>query len=617
MNRNPIRNRRGRRRTQTPAAVGEPKRPEAPGATPAPKKVFLPRAISVVQLADALQVSPIEVMKQLIRRGVMASVNQVVDYDTATAVARDFNFEVEEPPKPQRQASVARPSVIAQKDQKDLKIRPPVVTILGHVDHGKTTLLDAIRKTNVVASEVGGITQHIGAYQIEQQEQKITFLDTPGHEAFTAMRARGAQVTDIAILVVAADDGVMPQTVEAIDHVKAAGVPIIVAINKIDKPEANPERVKQQLTEHGLVIEEWGGDVIAVPVSAKQKIGIKELLDNILVVAEVSELKANPNQPAEGVVIEAKLDNTRGPVATVLVRTGTLKLGDIAVVGGTWGRIKAMFSDSGKRIKRAEPSTPVEVLGLDKVPMAGDRFQVATSEKSARSMMLQERPTLREGAPTTLETALSQVTTKGIKELNIVLKTDVQGSIEPIRDSLEGLSTEKARLKVLHVGTGSITEGDILLAIASKGIVIGFNSRPEPGARHLAETEGVDIRFYNIIYNLVDDVRKALEGILEPVITEVREGVGEVKAIFPAGKQGKVAGVFVSEGKLARGAPVRVIRGGKVLHTSSIASLRHFKEDVREMNAGMECGVAVEGFQDFQPGDILETFRKTKAGQPA
>jgi translation initiation factor IF-2 len=589
---------------KTPVAGKPEAKPEAKRA------VVLPRRLTVKQLADILGVSGIDAIKCLMRNGVMANINQVVDYETAAIVAADLGFESKEEP----QAPQAAPKPRIAETGKGIKLRPPVVTIMGHVDHGKTKLLDAIRQTNVVDTEAGQITQHIGAYQVEIHGQKITFLDTPGHEAFTAMRARGAQVTDIAILVVAADDGVMPQTLEAINHAKAAGVPIVVAINKIDKPTANPDRVKQQLAENGVIIEEWGGDVIAVPVSAKRGDGIPDLLENLLIVAEILELKADPDRPAIGVVIEARLDSSRGPMATVLVQTGTLEIGDYVVVGDIWGKVKAMFDDKGKRVKKAGPSTPVGVLGLSSVPQAGDSLTVVSGEKEARAEV-QRQQKEKEMSSTSkvpkLSNLFAQIQAGNVKELNIILKTDVQGSIEPIRDSLERLGSGEVKVRIVHSGSGSITENDVLLAIASKGIIIGFNARPEPGAKRLAEQEGVDIRSYQVIYTLVEDVEKALAGMLEPTYVDVVEGHGEVRATFST-RQGKIAGVYVTDGKIGRGASARVLRKGQPVFEGQVSSLKHFKENVREIAAGFECGVGVEGFPEFEVGDIIETYRKEK-----
>ncbi len=570
-------------------------------------QIVLPPSLTVRQLAELLQVSSIEVIKQLMRNGIMANINRVLDFETAALVAAVYGREAR---KQVTRMAVKRPTPTGAGK---LSLRPPVVTIMGHVDHGKTSLLDAIRQSNVTATEAGAITQHIGAYQVEVGSKKITFLDTPGHEAFTAMRARGAQVTDIAVLVVAADDGVMPQTIEAIDHARAADVPIVVAINKIDKPEANPERVKQQLADLGLVIEEWGGDVICVPVSAKKKQGINDLLENILVLAEIMELKAETDCPAEGVVIEAKLDKSRGSVATLLVQKGVLKFGDIMVAGDTWGKVKAMSSDLGKHLKKAEPATPVEILGLNGVPQAGDSFKVVDSEREARQI-LEKRQAEREAVrarAVSLTGISAQIGAGKTKELNIILKTDVQGSIEPIKDSLERLSDEKVRVRVIHSASGTVSESDVLLAVASKAIIIGFNTRTEPGAQKLAELEGVSIRYYNVIYELVDDVSRALKGMLEPTYVEVLEGQAEVLAVFDTAKKGKVAGVMVKEGRVRRDALARVVRKGRVVCESKIISLRRFKEDVKEVAAGFECGVGVEGFSDFQVGDVIQVLGRT------
>jgi translation initiation factor IF-2 len=482
---------------------------------------------------------------------------------------------------------------------------------MGHIDHGKTSLLDAIRQTNVIATEAGGITQHIGAYQVEIDSRKITFIDTPGHEAFTAMRARGAQVTDIAVLVVAADDGVMPQTIEAISHARAAGVPIVVAINKIDKPNANVEQVKKQLSEQGLLIEEWGGDVICVPISAKKKQGISELLENILIVAEMLELKANPHCSASGAIIEAGLDRTKGPIATVLVQNGTLSIGDNVVVGDTWGKVKAMFTDAGKRVKSSGPATPVKILGLNGVPRAGDILKVVSCEREAKIVAQKRRQEKQLQTGVISLDNLSSRIQQG-KELNIVLKADVQGSIEPLRNSLEQLEMDKLKVHIIHSGSGSITEGDVLLALASKGIVIGFNTRPDPGAKQLAELEGVDIRCYEVIYDLADDVEKALKGMLEPSYIEVIEGRAEVRAVFSSSKHGKVSGAYVQSGKVSRGALARIFRQGQKVHQSSVSSLRRFKDDVKEVEAGFECGIGIEGFSQFEIGDIIEVYKKEK-----
>jgi translation initiation factor IF-2 len=608
-----------------PGKVVEPlaKRVSENSSSPKVPSIEIPHALSVRQLADLLQTSAVDIIKRLMRNGIMANINQVINYEAAAAVAADFGYETHPKPGPaQKTASVIgeiKRQQLQGAELSGLRPRPPVVTIMGHVDHGKTRLLDAIRQTNVMATEAGSITQHIGAYQVEVNGQKITFLDTPGHEAFTAMRARGAQVTDITILVVAADDGVMPQTLEAINHARAAEVPIMVAINKIDKPNANPELVKQQLADAGLLIEEWGGDTVCVLVSAKEKKGISELLENLLVVAEMESLKANPSRPVVGVVIEAGLDKTKGPLATVLVHSGSLRLGDTVVVGTTWGRVRAMFNDMGKRLRKAEPATPVEVLGLNSVPQVGDTLIVVAGEREAR-VLTQERQLETQQQLSQLPKSVSlnnlfdQISTGQVKELNIILKTDVQGTIEPIRSSLERLGTEKVRVRIIHSGSGNITESDVMLAIASKGLIISFSCGAEAGARRLADVEGVDIRCYDVIYNLVGDVDKALKGMLEPTYVEVIDGHAEVRAIFSAGKREKIAGVYVTEGKVGRGVSVRVWRQEQTVGQSIISSLRRFKDDAKEVTAGYECGVGIKDFDDFQVGDILEFFRSEKAG---
>jgi len=568
-------------------------------------QVELPPSITVKQLADVLKVEPVKIIKQLMRKGIMANINQTLDFDTASITAADFGYAAKA--EKERRALPSRKG----KGKGKLSVRPPVVTVMGHVDHGKTSLLDVIRKTNVTAHEAGAITQHIGAYQALVDGRKITFLDTPGHEAFTAMRARGAQVTDIVILVVAADDGVMPQTVEAINHARAAKVPIVVAINKIDKPDANPERVKQQLADLGLVVEEWGGDTVCVPISAKREQGISDLLENLFLVADILELKADADRAAEGVVIEAKLDKTKGPLATFLVQKGTLKRGDVVVAGGAWGKIKAMFDDTGKQVHKAEPSTPVKVLGLNEVAKSGDLFIVLPDEHEARSIVEEQKYSrLR---PTLSLSALSSQISKGqMKELNIVLKTDVEGSIEPIKTSVERLGTEKTKARVIHAASGSITEGDVLLASASKGIIIGFNTPASPGATQLANVEAVGIQHYDVIYKLIEDMDRTLKGMLEPTYTEVLRGRAEVRAVFPSSKLGKIAGVYVTEGKIWRDAQVKILRQNKTVGESRVSSLKRFKEDVPEVSAGLECGLGIEGSIDFQTGDIIEFYRKER-----
>ncbi|MDZ4230488.1 MAG: translation initiation factor IF-2 [Dehalococcoidales bacterium] len=590
-------------------------------ATPSssqPRVIEIPRVISVEQLAELLQVSGVEVIKRLMSNGIMANINQTIDYEAAAAVAAHLNYEAHPQPQKGRKSTTLVREAKRQQLQQDkelgnLKPRPPVVTVMGHVNHGKTRLLDAIRKTHVMDTEAGGITQHIGAYQVEIDGQKITFLDTPGHEAFTAMRAHGAQITDIAILVVAADDGVMPQTLEAINHARAAGVPIVVAINKIDKADANPELVKQQLNEAGLLIEEWGGDTICVPISARENLGVPELLENLLIVAEMEELNADPARPAEGVVIEAKMDKTKGPLATVLIQNGTLRPGNTVVVGNTWGRVKAMFNDLGKQVRKAEPSTPVEILGLNSVPQEGDTMTAVAGERQAKALLEKRQTEMQAGAVSsrsvTLGNLFEQVKTGQVKELNIILKTDVQGSIEPIVTSLEQLSTDEVKVRIIHSSTGNVTESDVMLAIASKGLIIGFNADSEPGARRLAALESVSIRNYDVIYNLLNDIAKALKGMLQPTKVEVIDGRAEVRAVFTAGKREKAAGVYVTEGKVIRGVSVRVRRGTGVVHESTVISLKRFKDDVREVATGYECGVGVKDFNDFEVGDILEFFR--------
>ncbi|MFC1935674.1 translation initiation factor IF-2 [Chloroflexota bacterium] len=570
----------------------------------------IPDAISVARLAKLMNASPIELMKQFMRAGIMANINQVVDFNTAAAVVPGFGFRampLAETPKHSKDIETEG------EDPALLEPRPPVVTILGHVDHGKTTLLDAVRKTRVAEREVGGITQHIGAYQVEYRGQRITFLDTPGHEAFTAMRARGAEVTDIAVLVVAAGDGVMPQTLEAMAHAKAAGVPIIVVINKIDLPDADQERVKRQLAENNLLIEEWGGDVVAVSVSAKSGNGIEDLLENILVVAEVAELKANPQRLARGVVVEANLDKSRGPVATVLVKTGTLKVGDHLVIGTTRGKVKALVNDSGQRIKRATPSMPAEVLGINQLPEAGDTFLVAESERQSR-VMVEERQRQQQarGPAVSLEEMFSRIRAGEAKDLDLIIKADAQGSVEALRDALNQLSTDKAQVRIIHAASGTITEADVFLAVASQAIIIGFNTTLESGARHVAEVERVEIRFYNVIYTLLEDIQNTLEGLVQPTLRDIVEGHATVRAVFSRSRRSKVAGLYVTDGRLLRNASARVLRGGQIIHDGPISSLRHLKDDVREMATGFECGIMLAGFDDFQEGDIIEVHRQER-----
>lgn len=581
------------------------------------RRVEIPPMLTVQELANLLGMGGVEVVKHLMQNGVVAGLNQVIDFDTAAVIATDVGYEAVEQPVPEPAALA--PEVL---EGKEAHPRPPVVTVMGHIDHGKTKLLDAIRQTNVIDTEAGGITQHIGAYQAEVDGKRITFLDTPGHEAFTAMRARGAKATDIAVLVVAADDGVMPQTREAAAHAKAAGVPIVVALNKIDKPDVNLDRVKQELAEEGLLVEEWGGDTICVPVSAKQKIGVEDLLEHILVVAELQELKAVPDAPASGVVIEAGLDKSKGPLATVLVQNGTLRLGDPIVADEAWGKVKAMFNDAGKRVKSAGPATPVKVLGLNAVPQAGDVFAVVNNDREARSFVqkrAQEKQmkSLRPTRMLTLDSLMTNIQQGEVKDLNLVLKTGVQGSIEPLRDSINRLGTEEVRVNVVYSGSGGINESDVLLALASKGIVLGFDATPTVGAQRLAQMEGVDIRSYSVIYDLLDDIGRAVKGLKEPVYAEVIDGHAEVRAVFPAGRHTRAAGVYVTDGKLRRDDQVRVMRKKHVVHQGTLSSLRRFKDDVKEVATGFECGLTIDGFNAFEEGDTIEGYRMEKVDEPA
>lgn len=585
---------------------------QAPSGSAAPpaKTVSIPSQITVRELAELLGTTPVDVIKDLMKRGIMAAINQAVDYSVAAAVAADLGFQAH----PEKRPAAAAEKATEEVASGTLLPRPPVVTVMGHVDHGKTSLLDAIRKTNVTAQEAGAITQHIGAYQVEVNGQKITFIDTPGHEAFTAIRARGATVTDIAVLVVAADDGVMPQTLEAIDHAKAAKVPIIVAINKVDLPAANPDRVKQQLAEHQVLIEEYGGDVIAIPVSAKTGQGLDDLLEHILLVAEISELKADPNRPAEGTIIECEKDPSRGPMATVIVQRGTLRVGDAVVAGETWGKVKAMFDHTGKRVTEAGPSTPVEVMGLDSVPRAGDTARVVADEREAREIAQRARESAEAASRrVTLEALSGDIAAGKVKELNVVVKADAAGSLEAIRGSLERLSSPEVRVNVIHTGVGNVSESDVMLAAASEAIIVSFNVKAEPGAKRQAESEGVDLRNYRIIYELIDDIERAVKGLIEPTTAEVTEGHAEVRAIFKV-KGGRIAGCMVTDGAVRRSSLIRVLRGGQVIATSRVVSLRRFQEDVREVTAGLECGIGIEKFNDFQEGDILEAYRVEKKG---
>jgi len=566
-------------------------------------------SITVKELAEKLEKPTNDVIRTLIFSGVMAGVNQEVDFETAKKVCAEYQVIAEKKEESQELEVLE----IEEDDEEDLQKRPPIVTVMGHVDHGKTSLLDCIRKAKVTDSEAGGITQHIGAYTITLNGEEITFLDTPGHEAFTAMRARGAQITDIVILVVAADDGIMPQTKEAIDHCKAAGVPIVVAINKIDKPGANIDRVKQELADKGLLTEDWGGDTICVEVSAKQNLNIDKLLEMVLLSAEMLELKANENRSARGTVIEAKLDKGRGSVASLLIQNGTLRVGDSILVGSTYGRIRAMFDDTGKKIKSAGPSIPVEVLGLSDVPEAGDRFNQVKDEKTARNMADTRKDnlkaeTLLANHRVSLEDLYNQIREGSVKELAIIVKADVQGSIEAIKGSLDKLSTDDVKVRVIHGGVGAITETDITLATASNAIVIGFNVRPDNNAALLADREGVDIKTYRIIYDAIDDVKAAMIGMLDPIYKEVILGSAEIRSIYKISNVGTIAGCYVLNGKLQRNAETRVIRDGIVIFESTLSSLKRFKDDAKEVNSGYECGLTVDKFNNIKEGDIIECF---------
>ncbi|MFL5709896.1 MAG: translation initiation factor IF-2 [Chloroflexota bacterium] len=583
--------------------------------------IELPGTITVKELAELLGVNPADIIRELIKSGIFATINQLVDRDTASLVAGELGFEVAETEAPGagaaeevEQAGEATKEVLFEDDDPALlQPRAPIVTVMGHVDHGKTSLLDAIRTTEVAAGERGGITQHIGASEVTHDGKRVVFLDTPGHEAFTAMRARGAKVTDIAVVVVAADDGVMPQTLEAISHAKAAKVPIIIAMNKIDKPDANADRVKTELTEAGIVVEEYGGDVPLVPVSAKTRIGLDELIEMILLVADLQELKANPKRDAVGTIVEAKLDKGRGPVATALVQTGTLKVGDIIVVGETFGRVRALENDMGKRVTKAGPSSAVVILGLSDVPMAGDILRVVSDEKEARSMVEGRKAASAaksgEGSGrATLEDLYSQIQAGQAKELRIILKSDVSGSLGAITHALEQLDQDEIRLNVLLEGAGDITDNDIMLAAASNAIVVGFNTRITDTARRAAEAEGVDVRLYDIIYKLTDDVGAALKGLLEPEIVEVVEGRAEVRQVIRVGKNTVIAGSFVTDGRIVRGGNARVWRSSKVIATDRIESLRRFRDDVREVAQNYECGIGLANFHDIVEGDVIECF---------
>ena len=573
---------------------------------------YIPESITVKELAEILGKKGSDLVMNLMKKGKMLAINATLDFDTAASIAEEYNviLELEEEKDIMEEAF----GLEEEEDESKLEERPPVVVVMGHVDHGKTSLLDAIRHANVTKGEAGGITQHIGAYTVQIDGKPITFLDTPGHEAFTAMRMRGAMVTDIAVLVVAADDGVMPQTIEAINHAKAAGVELIVAINKMDKPSANPDRVKQELTEYGLLAEDWGGTTVCVPVSARSKEGIDNLLEMSILTAEMKELKANPNKKAIGAIIEAQLDKGRGPVATVLVQSGTLRVGDPVVAGPAYGRIRAMTDDKGRRVKAAGPSTPVEILGLSEVPSAGDNFYVAANEKQARqlaeSVIAKNRETLIAQTPqkVSLDDLFSQIQSGNMKELGIIVKADVQGSVEAVRQSLEKLTNDEVRVRVIHGGVGAVTESDVLLASASNAIIIGFNVRPEPAAKAFADEEKVDVRLYRVIYNAIEDIQAAMKGMLDPVYEEKVLGHAEVRQTFKASGVGTIAGSYVKDGKIVRNCQVRIVRDGIVVYEGELESLKRFKDDVKEVALGYECGLVFKKFNDVKEGDWVEAF---------
>lgn len=584
------------------------------------KEVIVPEVITVRELAELIEVSPIQIIKTLMSNGVLASINQQIDFDTAAIISAEYGLEARLP-YPEISEDEGEGSELSSWQQllvgeaeEDLCERPPVVTMLGHVDHGKTTLLDAIRHSNVVGQESGGITQHIGAYQVKHHDRRITFLDTPGHAAFTAMRARGAHTTDIAVLVVAADDGVKPQTIEALNHARAAHVPIIVALNKIDKANARPEYAKQGLADIGLMPDDWGGDTMIIPVSAKQKLGLEDLLEAILLVADELGVQANPDHPAIGAVLEGRLDKRRGPIATILVQNGTLKTGDVVVVGETWGKIRALTDEQNRRHRTAPPGTPAVITGLRGVPAAGDHLEVLANERSARAIARKRREASKARRqaiprrPISLDDISARIREGEAQELAVVLKTDVQGSIEPIVNSLKNLSIGDVKLNVIHVAAGNINESDINLALASESIILGFRVNVETSARRMATAEGIGIKIYEIIYNLVDDVEKAMKGLLEPVYEEKMIGEAEIRAVFDIPKIGRIAGCYVTRGIIRRNAKVRVLRGKKALHKGVLSSLRRFEKDVREVRTGYECGVKVEGFNAVEVGDHLQFY---------
>jgi translation initiation factor IF-2 len=601
---------------------------EAQAAARPTGPVELSDPVVVKDLAEKLAVSHAEIINVLIRNGIFATVNQSIDFDTASLVASELGFEAVEAGRAERAAAEAageqelvkpgsaedgegKPTLWTEEDASKLVTRAPIVTVMGHVDHGKTSLLDAIRETKVADRESGGITQHIGASEVVHNDKRIVFLDTPGHEAFTAMRARGAQVTDIAIIVVAADDGVMPQTKEAIDHVRAARVPMIVAINKIDKPDAQPDRVKQELSDTNVLIEEYGGDVIAVPVSAKQRTGIDDLMEMILLVADLQDLKANPDRDAIGTIVESKVDKGRGNVATVLVQTGTLKVGQIVSVGRTWGRVRALNSASGKRVQQAEPASAVEIIGLQGLPEAGDTLKVVADEKTARDLAEAADRAAAGGdgqKVSSLEEISAQIADAEVAELRVVLKTDVQGSLGAIRHALERLNSDEVRINILREGAGDINESDINLASASDAVVVGFNAKPDPGALRAVEATGVDLRLYDVIYKLTDDIGQALKGLLAPKLIEQVEGHAEVRMVIKAGRAGNVAGSYVTDGRIVRGTQARLFRGEALVADTRITSLKRFKDDVREVAAGYECGIGLDA-DDIAEGDVIECYQ--------
>ncbi|MBS5786342.1 MAG: translation initiation factor IF-2 [Clostridioides difficile] len=577
-------------------------------------KIVVEGEITVKDLTERLDKPASEIIMKLMKMGTMATINQELSFEIASLIVNEYGFELVQSESDEKEAlEIEELMQIEEDKEEDLKPRPPVVTVMGHVDHGKTSLLDAIRETNVISAEAGGITQHIGASEVMVNEQKIVFLDTPGHEAFTSMRARGAQVTDIAILVVAADDGIMPQTIEAINHTKAAGVPLIVAINKIDKPEANPDKVKQELADQGLLVEDWGGEVISVPVSAKKREGIDTLLEMVLLVAEVEELRANPDKRAVGTVIEAELDKGRGPVATVLVQGGSLRVGDPIVAGATSGKVRAMINSKGQRVKVAGPSTAVEILGLSEVPQGGDQFVEVPTDKIARSVadrrrQMQRDEQMKATQRLSLDALFEQMNEGNVKDLNIVIKADVQGSVQAVKQSLEKLSNEEVQVRVIHSGAGAVTESDVLLAAASNAIIIGFNVRPVPGAESLAKKENVDVRTYTIIYKAIDDIKQAMTGMLDPEYVDEDTGKAEIREIYKISGVGTVCGCYVIDGKIFRNCKVRIVRDSIIIHEGEIAALKRFKDDVKEVNTGYECGISIVNYNDLKEGDIIEAY---------